>query len=391
MAGAAPRRLALVLALSLALPLPRGALALPSLLTIFGVHGFAASKQLVTCGTIAAATGALDWGALFATPSMFDSNVASFAADVGGAPAYLIPTGAPEGGGPYELITARLNGSVVRTVTVADADRYNLPFAEHLQLAAEPGALVALGEGFEHNLSVLAIDAETGKVEVLDAGDDLGFIMGFPPGVSGRINPGTPKGGAGGLFLFVAVVFGEDEGAAAAVAGETGAAARRGGGVKLSARGAAAAEARRASGASPAVQLNVLTVFDVAARRVVSMQNFSGLIQSVAGWDSAGLVVATLIPSNSSERGSVVTLDPLAADFRPLQTLFTFPAGTHPFMADSVVVGDTFVAVAQEDSPSFMNKLLVGDLAESPFRPKLLDFPFNDYAPWGAGSLGGLP
>ena len=60
-------------------------------------------------------------------------------------------------------------------------------------------------------------------------------------------------------------------------------------------------------------------------------------------------------------------------------------------MADSVVVGSTFVAIAQEDKPSFANKLLVGDLSASPFKPKLFDFPFEDYAPWGAGALGGLP
>jgi len=362
-------------------------MALPSLLSIFGVHGFSGADQLVTAGRIAPATGALAWGPLFSTPPMFDSNVACFAASVAGAPAFLIPTGAPEGGGPYELITARLNGSIARTVAVADANRYNLPFAEHLQLAAEPGALVALGEGFDHNLSVVAIDAETGKVDVLDAGADLDFIMGFPPGVSGRINPGTPKGGRGGLFLFVAVVFGEEDAAAA----PGGARAPPSKPVRLSARGAAAAAARRAAGRAPAAQLNTLTVFDVAARRVVSAQNYSGLIQSVAGWDAGGLVVATLIPADASSRGSVVLLDPLAAAFAPLKTLYEFPAGTHPFMADSVVVGNTFVAVAQEDSPSFANKILIGDLSETPFAPKLHDFPFNEFAPWGAGALGGLP
>ena len=74
-------------------------MALPSLLAIFGVHGFSGADQLATAGRIAPATGALAWGPLFSTPPMFDSNVACFAASVAGAPAFLIPTGAPEGGG----------------------------------------------------------------------------------------------------------------------------------------------------------------------------------------------------------------------------------------------------------------------------------------------------
>lgn len=190
-----------------------------------------------------------------------------------------------------------------------------------------------------------------------DASGDLDFIDGFPPGVSTKLQPGGKGGGEGGMFIFVAVVFGG--------AGDAGA---------------------------PAAQLNVLTVFDVAQRRVVNRaQVFDGLIQSVAGWDSAGLVVATLIPSNRSVAASIVLLDPAAQAWAPLRTLFTFDEAdpTHPFMADSVVIGDTFVAIAQADDP-FRNELLVGDLAAARFAPAVHDFEFQAYCPWGAGSFGGL-
>ena len=337
-----------------AAPADTGAAAAPpKLVTLFGVHGFSAGAQEVTVGSVDAATGALTWGPLFSTPPTFDSSADANFAVVNGQPAYLIATGNPESQS-YELLTVYTNGTSARApVRVPAADAYNLPFTEHLQRAGEPGLLVALGEGNGKNLSVLLIDAESGRTEVLDADatGDLDFIMGFPPGVSTRLQPGGAGGGAGGVFFFVAVTF---------------------------------------DGARD-VQNNVLVAFDVAAKRVSNAQmKFGGLVQSVAGWDSKGLVVATLIPSNSSERGSVVLVDPTVQSWAPIKTLFTFPAGTHPFMADAVVLGDTYIAIAQEDSPSFANKLLVGDLTQDPFKPRLVDFAFQDFCPWGAGSFGGL-
>ena len=324
------------------------AAAAPRLVTMLGVHGFNASGQLTTVGTVDLAKATIAWSPLFivADQSALSSFTAAFAlAADGTTPTYVIPTGSEFEAGKYGYLTvSATTGETLHRVTASDA--WDVPFFEAVRGSAS--TLVALGEGGTHPLSALSVDSVTGAVRVIDTGDDLEFISAFPPGVSTFVS----AAGANGTLVFID-----------------------------------AAISRNNS--------NTIVAFDVATGRVVANTSvYAGLIQSVAGYtqpDGTPGLVALLLPNDRTAPASIVLLDALAPAWAP-RTLFEFAVGTTPMMATAGIVGTTLIAIAQDASS---NLLVVADLEVLPppgtmLKVSVRPVDITSVTAYGVGSIGGV-
>ena len=319
----------------------------PRLVTIWGVLKSDPPRQRTAVGALNLTSGAIAWSAPFEIPLQLDFRAAAFApsaAAAGGAPAYIVATGAPGFEAQYGMQVVLLNGSVAHALRTE-------PLWDWPTVAFDARTGLAVGFGFRGDAlvpSIATLDPADGSVFVVDSGADLAFVDGFMASECALL----PALGANGSFVFVAD-----------------------------------------GGPQAPEESTQLVVVDLARGKVTARALVDNLIQAVCAWaspeDGTPLVLAVLYVAYGPRLAVLVSVDPTATEWAPT-VLYTFRKGLSPTLSGTGIIGSTLVVVAQDEATDGFELVVFDDLARpGPLSPRSLPLDLS-FVPEGVAGIAGI-